>query len=162
MRPTPRQNRIPIMMSDAELSEIDDWRFANHVATRADAVRRLCQIAIGQKSAGYTAGTAHVGDIPPELILPLQRDGAREIGRAVLSHIPADGASPPSAFRLSVALGDQTALQVVAGSDNVLVNWPIANRPETLVLINRARDLVFSAASSDAMEDGTGEHATET
>ena len=42
----PRDNRIPIMMSDQELSSIDDWRFANRVATRADAVRRLVQVGL--------------------------------------------------------------------------------------------------------------------
>lgn len=42
----PRQNRIPFMMSDAELAAIDEWRFANKIATRAEAIRRLCQIAL--------------------------------------------------------------------------------------------------------------------
>jgi hypothetical protein len=43
----PRQNRIPFMMSDAELEAVDDWRFANKIATRAEAIRRLCQIGLG-------------------------------------------------------------------------------------------------------------------
>ncbi len=34
------------MMSEAELTAIDDWRFANRVATRSDAVRRLAQMGI--------------------------------------------------------------------------------------------------------------------
>ena len=42
----PRQNRIPFMLSDAELSAIDEWRFENRIATRAEAIRRLCQIAL--------------------------------------------------------------------------------------------------------------------
>lgn len=42
----PRQNRIPFMMSDAELEAVDEWRFANKIATRAEAIRRLCQIAL--------------------------------------------------------------------------------------------------------------------
>lgn len=37
----PRENRVPIMMSEEELSAIDDWRFANRVATRSEAIRRL-------------------------------------------------------------------------------------------------------------------------
>lgn len=41
-----RENRIPIMMSDAELNAIDDWRFANRVATRAEAVRRLMAVGL--------------------------------------------------------------------------------------------------------------------
>lgn len=39
---TPRENRIPIMMSDVELESIDNWRFKNRVATRSSAVRQLC------------------------------------------------------------------------------------------------------------------------
>ncbi|WP_425665716.1 hypothetical protein [Sinorhizobium fredii] len=40
----PRENRVPIMMSDEELKLIDDWRYKNRVATRSDAVRRLARI----------------------------------------------------------------------------------------------------------------------
>ncbi|WP_439623973.1 hypothetical protein [Shinella sp.] len=42
----PRENRIHMMMSEEELTAIDDWRFANRIATRSDAIRRLCQIGL--------------------------------------------------------------------------------------------------------------------
>lgn len=42
----PRQNRIPFMMSDAELEGVDEWRFSNRVATRADAIRRLLHVGL--------------------------------------------------------------------------------------------------------------------
>lgn len=42
----PRENRVPIMMSDEELKAIDDWRFDNRVATRSEAIRRLCKISL--------------------------------------------------------------------------------------------------------------------
>jgi hypothetical protein len=42
----PRGNRVPIMMSDAEMTAVDDWRFAKRVATRSDAIRRLAQIGL--------------------------------------------------------------------------------------------------------------------
>lgn len=42
----PRENRIPIMFSEDELTDIDEWRHENRIATRADAVRRLCKIAL--------------------------------------------------------------------------------------------------------------------
>lgn len=42
----PREKRVPIMMSEDEMKAIDDWRFANHVATRSEAIRRLCRIAL--------------------------------------------------------------------------------------------------------------------
>lgn len=46
MAKKPRENRIPIMMSDEELQPIDDWRFENRIATRSDAVRQLCSQAL--------------------------------------------------------------------------------------------------------------------
>ncbi|MDK4714685.1 hypothetical protein [Rhizobium sp. CNPSo 4039] len=42
----PRENRVPIMMSDEELNLVDDWRFKNRVATRSESVRRLCHIGL--------------------------------------------------------------------------------------------------------------------
>ncbi|TFF27532.1 hypothetical protein E3C22_03480 [Jiella endophytica] len=42
----PRENRVPIMMSEEELQAIDDWRFENRIATRSDAIRRLCKIGL--------------------------------------------------------------------------------------------------------------------
>lgn len=49
----PRENRIHMMLSHDELTAIDDWRFANKVATRSEAIRRLCQIGMAyeEKSA---------------------------------------------------------------------------------------------------------------
>lgn len=35
-----------MMLSEAEMAEIDNWRFSNHVATRSEAIRRLCQMAL--------------------------------------------------------------------------------------------------------------------
>lgn len=63
MTKKPRENRVPIMMSDDELRQIDDWRFANRIATRSDAVRRLAQMGLilsrsfeGIRSAGTDTG----------------------------------------------------------------------------------------------------------
>lgn len=47
MEKSPRENRVPIMMSDDELAAIDDWRFQNRVATRSAAIRRLARLGIG-------------------------------------------------------------------------------------------------------------------
>lgn len=41
-----RENRVPMMLSDEELNKIDDWRFANRIGTRSEAIRRLCQIGM--------------------------------------------------------------------------------------------------------------------
>lgn len=45
----PREKRVPIMMSEEEMTAIDDWRFANRVATRSDAIRRLCLLGIAHE-----------------------------------------------------------------------------------------------------------------
>lgn len=38
--------RLQLKISDEELEAIDDWRFANRVPSRSEAVRRLCQMGI--------------------------------------------------------------------------------------------------------------------
>ena len=37
----PRDKRLPFMASQSELDAIDEYRFANRISTRADAMRRL-------------------------------------------------------------------------------------------------------------------------
>lgn len=61
MAKKPRENRVPIMMSADELTQIDDWRFANRVATRSDAVRRLVQIGLSTKGglSAYVKRSEH-------------------------------------------------------------------------------------------------------
>ncbi|MBY3245163.1 hypothetical protein HFO16_27885 [Rhizobium laguerreae] len=34
------------MMSEKELTSVDDWRFKNRISTRADALRRLCKLGM--------------------------------------------------------------------------------------------------------------------
>lgn len=46
MAKKPRENRIPVMMSNDELASIDSWQTSNNVATRSDTVRRLCKMAL--------------------------------------------------------------------------------------------------------------------
>lgn len=43
-----RENRTCLMLTDEELKAIDDWRFANRVMTRAEAIRRLIEMALTQ------------------------------------------------------------------------------------------------------------------
>ena len=45
-----RANRVPIMMSSSELVAVDDWRFTNRIATRSEAIRRLCKIGLETES----------------------------------------------------------------------------------------------------------------
>lgn len=59
-----RPNRIPFMLSDAELAAIDEWRFANKIATRAEAIRRLCQIALEVETHGRTVNSLMAALLP--------------------------------------------------------------------------------------------------
>lgn len=45
--------RVPIVMSQAEVDALDEWRAANKIWSRGDAIRRL--IAEGVKPAGDKA-----------------------------------------------------------------------------------------------------------
>ncbi|MGY6251650.1 hypothetical protein ACXIUS_29690 [Bosea thiooxidans] len=38
--------RLPLMVSEPELTAIDDWRFSRRVPTRAEAIRRLIHLGI--------------------------------------------------------------------------------------------------------------------
>ena len=41
-KPAPlKDQRIPVMMSAAEVEAIDDWRFKNRVGSRGEAIRQL-------------------------------------------------------------------------------------------------------------------------
>ncbi|MBD8652337.1 hypothetical protein IFT66_14710 [Rhizobium sp. CFBP 13726] len=42
----PRENRVHMYLSNDEKDAIDDWRFQHRVATRSEAIRRLCQIGL--------------------------------------------------------------------------------------------------------------------
>lgn len=42
----PREHRVHMYLSEEEMTAIEDWRFANRIATRSDAIRRLCQIGL--------------------------------------------------------------------------------------------------------------------
>jgi hypothetical protein len=41
-----RNKRVPIMFTDDELEIIDEWQHRQLISTRADAIRRLCMMAI--------------------------------------------------------------------------------------------------------------------
>lgn len=41
-----KSERLHMLISPAELEAIDNWRFKSHIATRADAIRRLTQMAL--------------------------------------------------------------------------------------------------------------------
>lgn len=42
-----RETRLQIMLTDAELAAIDDWRFKHRMPSRAAAIRQLLQVGLG-------------------------------------------------------------------------------------------------------------------
>jgi len=51
-----REQRLQIMLTEEELSAIDDWRFARRMPTRAAAVREL--LKRGLAADGFTSAEA--------------------------------------------------------------------------------------------------------
>ena len=41
-----KTERLHMLISPSELKAIDDWGFKNRIRTKAEAVRRLCQIGL--------------------------------------------------------------------------------------------------------------------
>jgi hypothetical protein len=46
--------RFQLLLNVELIQQIDNWRFANHIASRGEAIRRL--IVLGLKAAGSTSG----------------------------------------------------------------------------------------------------------
>lgn len=53
---TARLQRLQVMLTDAELEEIDNWRFENRMPTRAAAVRELLRRGLTAGNVGLVSG----------------------------------------------------------------------------------------------------------
>jgi hypothetical protein len=42
----PLDVRLPVMVSRSAADAIDNWRYANHIPTRAEAIRRLIEMGL--------------------------------------------------------------------------------------------------------------------
>ncbi len=64
MERDPKDVRLPLMVSRPEADAIDDWRFANRIRTRAEAVRLLIRRGLdaGPLAAAMAPDTQ---DAPP-------------------------------------------------------------------------------------------------
>lgn len=47
-----RETRLQIMLDQAELAAIDEWRFKQHMPSRAAAIRELLKIGLQAQSQG--------------------------------------------------------------------------------------------------------------
>ena len=50
----PKNQRIALLLAEDEVKAVDEWRFANKIASRNEAIRQL--VALGLKSAGKEKG----------------------------------------------------------------------------------------------------------
>jgi hypothetical protein len=66
----PRDVRLPLMVTRSEAAAIDVWRYANHVPSRAEAIRRLIEAGLA---------SAPPGPVQPPL-RQTQFDDAGEVG----------------------------------------------------------------------------------
>jgi hypothetical protein len=48
----PKDVRLPVMVTRLEAEEIDAWRYANKIPTRAEAMRRLIQAGLEKTAPG--------------------------------------------------------------------------------------------------------------
>jgi hypothetical protein len=51
-----RGERLQIMLSDDELTAVDDWRFRKHMPSRAAAIRELLRRGLAAEGYGDVAG----------------------------------------------------------------------------------------------------------
>ena len=47
-----KTNRIQVLMSDEELQALDAWRYANHIASRGEAIRKLVYAGVAATAPG--------------------------------------------------------------------------------------------------------------
>ena len=133
----PRENRIPIMMSDDELKVIDDWRFANRVATRSDAVRRLCYLGLLLERVippvleTAVQGTKKIASMPP--LPPSDEDGKKDIRGWVAAALKNDFDNRE--FRLTILL----ELAAVVSEASML---RIPDTKEALAFANSIRHVI--------------------
>lgn len=93
--------RMQLKITTAEIEAIDDWRFANRVPSRSEAVRRLCQLGVLTSKAA-PAMERHSTLALAEMVLFLS-----DIAR-ICSQYPDDSVSLK--FRLAVEQHGKTAL----------------------------------------------------
>lgn len=97
MATEPKTIKFQLMLSESEAKAIDDWGFSNRIRTRAEAIRRLCQIGlIVDEHLPDVHTAAEVSEQRFEklvmLVPQLKEDGA--------------GGIPPSAWSLFIAALD--------------------------------------------------------
>jgi hypothetical protein len=52
MSDEPKDVRLPLMVTRSEAVVIDEWRFQNRIASRAEAIRRLIQLGLDASVQG--------------------------------------------------------------------------------------------------------------
>lgn len=56
-----KDQRIHVLMTEAEVAAIDDWAFAHRIKSRGEAMRRLCAIALNLEKNTQSIASAGLG-----------------------------------------------------------------------------------------------------
>lgn len=110
-----KDQRVPIMMTESELTAIDDWSFKNRIRSRGEAIRRLCQIGlifddhraefVDRFREIFAASHAAADEVSPLIQRGNLSEEERKIAKAVLKN-------------LSAALGMVELVRVTTGLAN--------------------------------------------
>ena len=55
-----KTERLQLVITDTEVAAIEDWRFANRVPSRSEAIRRLVQIGLHTNTIADTVGLSAI------------------------------------------------------------------------------------------------------
>ena len=50
MAAQPKDKRVPLLLTEADIQAVDEWRFANKIASRNEALRLLIKLALKVES----------------------------------------------------------------------------------------------------------------
>ena len=57
-----REERLQVMLTQAELAALDDWRFARRMPSRAAAIRELLKLGLGAEAGPKPIGRTRSTD----------------------------------------------------------------------------------------------------
>ncbi|MGO7364607.1 hypothetical protein [Rhizobium leguminosarum] len=111
-----KDQRIPIMMTEKEVTAIDDWSFKHRIRSRGEAIRRLCQIGLvfDDHRAEYVERFKSILDAA-SAISPLARRAANRIDEST------------DLERAAMAAGVTTLIEVMKMFDLVRTTTGLAN-----------------------------------
>lgn len=149
--------RLHLKITSDEIAAIDDWRYANRVPSRSEAVRRLVQIGLRAQRAlpSVTKDTAEVLDMIAEsLNIPedvLARMNEANVDKAEFDHAVAQKLWDAVNFAFNRQIEAQDNLH------KLLVELsPLAANPEFLAAVELANEQAASETPNEKILESIG------